>query len=74
MPDSDSQMGCREKPRSLPYRDNPVCRDSHPLISPMHPDRPPTSGSSPDFSTFTFTGNMVWVWGLASWVREAKRA
>lgn len=74
MPDSDSQMGCGEKSRSPPYRDNAVYRDSHTLISPMLPYRPPTSGSSPDFSTFTFTGNMVGVWGLASWVREAQKS
>ena len=74
MPNSDSKMGCGEKSRSPPYRDNAVYKDSHTLISPVLPYRPPTSGSSPDFSTFTFTGNMVGVWGLASWVREAQKS
>lgn len=72
MPDSHSKAGCREKLRTPCYRDNPVYPDSHTLMH-RYSRRPPTSGSSPDFSTFTFTGNMLWVWALASWVRGAPK-
>lgn len=64
--------GLQGKVVQSPFRDTPFHRDSTPC-QPDGPDRPPTSGSSPDFSTFTFTGNMVWVQDLASWVRGAPK-
>lgn len=69
---SDRQKGGREKSQSpLPRR---------PCLSALaSPDQTrallqaPDLKTSPDFSTFTFTGNMVWVWSLASWVRGAQK-
>lgn len=70
MPDIAIGRRAAGRSLSLPYRDNPDYRDSHTQISPV---QAPDLETSPDFSTFTFTGNMVWVWSLASWVRGAQK-
>lgn len=68
-PDSDRQRRCREKSRSPPFRDHPT-----PTPARCSPNKPPNSGSSPDFSTFTFTGNMVLVRDLAKRIRKAQQS